>query len=243
MKSLFISIALVFATIAHATTPVVVSDLDETLIDSSTRRLLSFRDAMTEQCGTERRGDCAKVAGINIEEIQALSNRYDFGPLFDRIGVSSTFRTLLEKRALEIYLSGKYLDLDQAVPGAVEFIQTEQARGAKVFFVSSRYDDVQRTGTLNSLQNLGLLIEGDRNEVILRARGMSSIEFKKKAFAEIRRWSESHGGQVELVMENEPENMNAMLDAFPGAMAVFVDGAWLKPEAVRPGPIHVRNFR
>ena len=68
----------------------------------------------------------------------------------------------------------------------------------------------------------------DREFIILRPEGLSSIEFKRRSFDKIKGWTRDHGGVVAGAFENEPENMNAMLEQFPGALHVFVSGAFLK---------------
>lgn len=230
---------------AEVETPVVITDLDETIVDSTARHFYSYQRTITEMCGVNREGSCGKVAGLNLEEFLALPNRYDKNPLLDRVGVpKGKWRDELTKRESDIYLSGAFLELDQSVPGATEFVQQLHYRGAKVFFVSSRFDETQRRGTIQSLRHLGLLApHSDGSEVILRPAGMSSIDFKRKSFATIREWARRNGSGVRLVMENEPENMNAMAEMFPGAWSVFVEGAYLKEEKVQGDPIRVKNLR
>ena len=53
-------------------TPVVVMDLDETVVDSSPRKLQSYQSAVQQLCGQDRAGDCGRVAGMNISEVLAL---------------------------------------------------------------------------------------------------------------------------------------------------------------------------
>jgi hypothetical protein len=42
--------------------------------------------------------------------------------------------------------------------------------------------------------------------------------------------------------ENEPENMNAMVDQFPEADHVFVTGAYVKQEPLKPGVVTIRDY-
>src|SRR6185312_1976681 len=105
----------------------------------SVRRFQSYQDAVTFLCGEVRTGNCAKAAGLNLAEFFALPNRYDQNPLFDRVGIDNgAWRKSLADQMFINYLSGRGLELDQAVPGATEYVQELRAVGAKIFFVSSR---------------------------------------------------------------------------------------------------------
>jgi len=68
---------------------------------------------------------------------------------------------------------------------------------------------------------------------------MDDLQFKRDAFAQIE-----HLGEVVGVFENEPANINAMADAFPGAVAVFVDTIHSpKPDVPAERVEWVRDFR
>lgn len=225
-------------------TPIVITDLDETVVDSTTRRYLAVRETLNTQCGIDRSGVCGRIAGLNLDEFLDLPNRYDQDPLLDRIRAPrGQWRTDFMKSVIDAYLSGRYMEMDQAVPGATEFVQKLQAAGAKVFFISSRWKDTQQNGTERSILDLGMAEELSPEQVILRPRGMDSLTFKKSAFDFVKKWAEENDASVELVMENEPENMNAMVRMFPEAHSVFVEGAAIKPEPVDPVTVRVKNFR
>jgi hypothetical protein len=218
--------------------PVAVVDLDETLIDSTARRFYAYQEvAIRGDCGIE----CGKLLGLNIADFLSLENRYDLNKLFDQIGIENgTLREAIFHSANDFYLSDRFMDLDQMLPGALEFIEKLHQAGVSLFYVSSRYEDTQNYGTLKSLKKFGLLKEHDR--LILRPRGMSSIEFKKRAYSKIA--EDVYGNSsVELVMENEPENMNALTDRFPFATAIFIEGAYYKYEALKGRPLKLRDYR
>lgn len=235
--------------------PVVVTDLDETVLDSTLRRYASYQDVFATLCGAQPAQDkkrlCQLGRGLNISELLAQSNRYDSFPLFAGLGLVSTREELaaLDTEMLKHYLSGEHMTLDQPVPGAAEFMASLIEAGAKVFYVSSRFEDVQGAGSREVLARLGMMGPsqgaGLDPEVLLRKRGQSSIDFKREAFARTLDWAKAHQGEVKLAMENEPENMNAMTELFPSAQRVFVLGAILKPEPLKKleDLVQVRDFR
>ncbi|MGE3260704.1 MAG: HAD family acid phosphatase [Bacteriovoracia bacterium] len=224
--------------------PVVITDLDETIIDSTLRRYQALQQATFFHCGGYHQPDCHRLKGLNIEEFLSLKNRYDIEPLLDAIEFpAGPLRDQLLKSVFRSYLSGNFMELDQAIPGASELIHALQKAGADIYYVSSRSEKDQLPGTLQSLRTLEFLQKGEEQNVILRPEHMSSIEFKRRSFFQINEKTELLGGQVILVMENEPENMNAMTEIFPAAQAIFVDGAHLKDEPMLKPVKHLKNFR
>jgi hypothetical protein len=240
-------------------TPVIVSDLDETLISSSWRRYKSFLDAIPKVCGVPYQVSlCRHFYKIQYEDIWVYArsvkgNEYNAGPLYKKFGVvKPEIQKALLDEMLKVYLSGAHMEDDFAYSGASEYILGLKRLGATVFFVSSRYQSSQGMGTLRSLVSQHMILENEvrsiDRKVILRPDGMSSLEFKKMAFAKIQRLiGRTHGkAQVVGVLENEPENMNAMIEQWPDAVAGFLKGAALKPESLDPraqvfSSYHVRD--
>jgi hypothetical protein len=228
---------------------VVVMDLDETVVDSTPRRWAASRDVAQVLCGTGALSApaCETALSLNLSEIYRLANSYDSAALARRLGFDPRAREwdLIASEMLKAYLSGRYEQWDQPVPGSNAYVHELRQAGARVYFVSSRFDDVQRASTLASLRALGFVGEGpaqaDERDVVLRPRAMSSIEFKRWAFGRIK--VESAGARVVGAFENEPENIQAMKAAFPGARLVFVEGAWIKDGVVPFEAARVADYR
>jgi hypothetical protein len=227
-------------------TPVLIFDLDETLIDSTPRKYMALRDAVKEICGYMNDhydyvypAVCTQGIHIHQSQIYALSNRYALSELFT---ISSSYqKEILDDfmdRVFTFYLSGKHLELDREIPGAVSFVRKMRELGAKLYFVSSRSDSSQREGTLASLRTLGMDAPTLEQEVILKPDGMRSLEFKQKTFAMIHQ----QPGEVVGVFENEPENINAMIQEFPHAQAYLIRGAWLIEGDVDARAIQLDDF-
>ena len=213
--------------------PVIVMDLDETVIDSIPRRFYSMRRALGDVALTPKELDA--IASIEISDLYRLENRYDLTPIFQRLGIPKDTQTRFEDRATAIYLSGFGLEYDVPMAGADRYVRELRRAGARIIFVSSRYDRLQRKGTEANLIALGMIAPSQVNDIILRPEGMSSIDFKRWAFSRI-------SGNVVGIFENEPENMNAMIEAFPNANAVFVTGAWIHPGTVPSRVTLIQDF-
>lgn len=226
----------------------VVMDLDETVVDSTPRTWATLRQASRTLCeaGELARQTCETVSSLNLSEIYGLPNTYDSAALARWLGLDPLGPdwVRLSRAALEEYLSGRHEQRwDQPVAGANAYVRELQALGVKTYFVSSRFDDVQRASTLASLSEMGMLGERDAASVVLRPRGMSSIDFKRWAFGGITADAKARGARVIGAFENEPENMQAMKAAFPGARLVFVEGSWLKEAAVPLEAARIMDYR
>lgn len=223
-----------------------VFDLDETLVDSRLRRYLSYRDAAEIACAANPApAECAKARQLRYEDGLSLRNAYSHIELMGRLGidVGSAFAKAWESAMVATYLSGKYMEFDTPVPGADAFIRDlvdSCGRGVPIYYVTARYADTQLAGTLASLRKLGFLDGVPDAGVVLRVRGEDSLAFKERAFREIRA---KEGATARGVFENEPENLNAMVRAFPEAQAIFVLGAFMKDEPLSSRARKIRSYR
>lgn len=232
--------------------PVVVMDLDETVVDSTLRRWAAYQLVRQKMCAVAdpfvnpfKDAVCDAVLGLNVAELYALPNRYSEVLLAGALGLDPELPAWKEiaKSSLDEYLSGRYEYLDQPVPGANAYVRELKRNGAHVWFVSSRWSEAQGASTLRSLLALGLIEAGEESSVILRPKGMSSIDFKRMAFARIREATRAEGGQVVGAFENEPENISAMEMEFPGVRLVFVEGAWIKEGGVPAQAARITTYR
>ena len=232
--------------------PIAVFDLDETLVYSHARKVLSYKEAAKRLAATNP-AEAAKVERLGLEQIEALENTYDSGAHLAAMGIGdSAFGAKLIKEMLGIYLGGGLMEYDRDVPCATSFVRDLASMGAHIVYVSSRFDGSQRRGTMKSLARLRMptpadgaeAAVADGAELILRPEGMNSIDFKRMAFDRIAqiRLIGGRSAEVVLAFENEPENINAMMDAFPGARAYFIKGAHFSNDALRPGIREIRDY-
>jgi hypothetical protein len=232
----------------HGHPAVVAMDLDETTVDSTPRRWAAYRHTAEILCNTGALSGqiCEAVSSLNLSEIYHLPNSYDGDALAVRLGLDprSSSWQLLAKQTIGEYLSGRYEGWDQPVAGANAYVRELRAKGVRVYFVSSRSDDAQRASTLSSLHSLGMLTSQDEeNDVILRPRSMTSIEFKRWAFSRIVSEAKAANAEIVGAFENEPENIQAMKEIFPGAQLIFVNGAWIKDGQVPVEAERIQDYR
>ena len=212
--------------------PVAVLDLDETLIHSDKRKVASYIEALkkynTTTLGTwpgQSRMAYEKLSYAGEAPMRSLQNQYDSVALFNQMGIEDlNFIHVLDSLMLPIYLSGEFIFLDSVNRGAVGLLAAIYKAHGKIYFVTSRFEAAQGVATLESLRKLNLYDNAGQSVLVMRQEGESSLEFKIRSFQEIRS-SVVGREEVFMVSENEPENLNAMIDVFPGAMPVFVTGA------------------
>ncbi len=214
--------------------PVAVFDLDETLVNSTPRRFLSFLRALPA-LQAQFPQEAAKLKGLRLEHFFTLRNRYSTAETLAAFGIQNAqFQAQLETQFLIHYLSGDWIAFDRDMPCGTALIRDLQKMGVLPVFISSRYASSQLAATLASLKELGITRENEPFRVVLRPDGMSSIDFKKMAFAKVRELGKEFGKPVDVILaaENEPENMNAMTAEFPTATKFFIKGAYLKEETL-----------
>lgn len=230
---------------------VFVFDLDETLIDSIPRRYLALHEAIQRVCPvlqapddwSDLSPDCKNYRSISLYDFYKLSNRYDTQQALKSLGIQDMeLLSSIDKSMFSIYLSGNYIEFDQAYLGAVAFVQSLQKAGAEIYFVSSRSLEKQNTATRESLKKLGFIKNKGDSHVILKPDSQSSIDFKTESFEKIKQIAEQKKAQVLGVFENEPENMNAMMRVFPKAKAVFVKGAMVKNTPLEGKPALINDY-
>ena len=219
---------------AHRT-PVVVFDLDGTLMDNRPRTVAILR----EFAGTchERDPDLARsLLGARIADLSYL--------LSDSLEALGAHRTSLvdEMEAFwrARFFGDAHLVHDVALPGAVEFVRACYDAGALLVYLTGRDLPLMGTGTFQSLRDLGFPIGVPGTELVLKPDAAIPDEaFKRKSAPDLARI-----GHVIAAFDNEPGNCNVMRAHYPDAHVVFVDTQHMPGAPSLDGAVHVvRDFR
>jgi hypothetical protein len=223
----------VTACAARGRLPVVVFDLDSTLIDAAVRHLrilLAF---------AEQRGDEAlrsRLAGVVLS---------DFGWTVDGPLRAQGYRDEAALAALRAYwaekfFSAEYADVGRPTAGAVGYVQAVSRAGALVYYLSARVGPVTGVGTARLLQQCGFPLWDGRSVLHLKPGAeVDDGAFKRSALDAVR----ALRGEVVATFENEPGHANVFRAAFPGARS-FLVGSVHSPDAPAPHPevVRVQNF-
>ncbi len=222
-------------TLKHGGTPLVVFDLDGTLLRTGGRHLAILREF----------ADAADPALSGLEGLRAVLSEItaeDFGyfvtdPLTERGIENSALNDALTDYWSVRYFSNRYCGCDMPAPGALDFVNAVKEAGALVWYATSRPEPTMGIGTRASLLQHAFPLD---EKAALAMRGdlsQSDVDFKEAIVAA--------AAQVHLVaqFENEPANANLFAAAWPDALH-FLVGDVHSPNAPEPaaGVFHTDDF-
>jgi hypothetical protein len=191
------------------TLPIVVFDLDSTLLDTQARNLRIVREFAA---GPGRRfpGLEGIVASLGVGDM-----RYDARDTLRAYGVSDP-AVLGELFSFWTprFFCDDYVRDDEAAPGAPEYVRACHERGAHVWYLSARHVDRMARGTVDSLLRHGFPLLQPRCTLHMKgAWSTTDTDFKDVALAALR----EAPGRIVGFFENEPGHANRLLAEFPKA--------------------------
>lgn len=223
--------------VARDARPIVVFDLDDTLLSTDHRHVRILREfalILNEEPATSE-------AAWRLARLQPGQLRYSIADSARAAGVRDE-RVLAGLRDFWFarFFKNEYLRSDEPVPGAADYCRHAAERGATVVYMTGR-DTSMGEGTLYSLSRHGFPSpDGNDVRLILKPRfDTPDLEFKTQALREL-----DELGCVTGAFENEPAHINLFHGAFPGAVNVFVDTKHSgKPITPHPALPWIRDFR
>jgi beta-phosphoglucomutase-like phosphatase (HAD superfamily) len=217
-----------------APTPVVVLDLDGTLMDNRPRTAAILRDL------AERWAERHPQASERLRRCDPNELVYLLSDSLRKLGV---VESALVAEASD-YWRGRFFtddDLrhDVALEGAVDFVRACHDRGATVVYLTGRDLPMMGLGTFSSLRTLGFPIGVAGVEIILKPDAQMADEAFKRMVAPTL----ARVGEVVASFDNEPANCNLFHEAYPRAEIVFVDTQHVPgAPALRPEVSVVADF-
>jgi beta-phosphoglucomutase-like phosphatase (HAD superfamily) len=215
--------------------PVVVFDLDGTLMDNRTRTTAILRD-LAETWRTKAPEAAERLLTARAEDMAYL--------LTDSLSAIGVAKTDLVAEA-ETFWRARFFgddDLrhDTEVSGAVAFARACYDAGATLIYLTGRDLPLMGTGTFRSLRDLGFPIGVAGTELILKPdAAMPDEAFKRLAGPTLARC-----GRVIAIFDNEPANCNVLLAQNPEAMSVLIDTQHLPGAPPLDPRVHIiRDFR
>lgn len=215
--------------------PLVIFDLDDTLIDCRYRKHRVFQDFIQlPDIIKHFPDDVRRVRNLSCEKIA-----YRIVDNMDKVGViSPEFRRKIEAFWAFHYFTNPYVAHDHPFPGSVNFVRDLHQAGARIVYFSGRDLPGMGKGTRENLTRLGFPM-GENTELVLKPNSlMPDLTFKQLALPMIRRL-----GEVVAVFENESRNLNAIAEEFPLALLVLLDTLHSpNPPAPRQGTIILKGY-
>lgn len=234
--------------------PIVIFDLDSTLLDPGPRNLrilhefsMDYRDRWP--------WFAAIAAGVASRDIG-----YNLASMVDRLLTErghdpKELVTALSAYWLARFFTNDYVALDLPNEGAVNFTRACHQAGAVIYYMTGRHrawvpgiDEGQtppfpegmELGTLRTLARRGFPISDGRAVLHLKPRfDQKDEDFKQAAFPIL----DELGGIVVATFENEPGNANQFLHQYPGATHFWLLTEY-RPDAPQPDPrlVHIEDF-
>lgn len=194
--------------------PVVVFDLDGTIMDNRPRTA-----AILQELAAELHREAHSAAEI-LAAAQAESLAYLLSDTLRKLGVDHPeLVSRAESYWRERFFSDGYLKHDVAVAGSVELARACYDAGATIVYFTGRDLPFMSLGSFQSLRDLGFPIGVVGTELVCKPDAKIPDEaFKREEGPKIARI-----GKVIAAFDNEPGNCNAFLEMCPDADVVFVD--------------------
>lgn len=210
--------------------PIVIFDLDETLIDTGPMKTRITREFLSRR---NVRETWPREAALAQDFLRAPKWGYSMSAALRSIGAENReFLDKFRQFAAERFFSDEYKLEHVAIPGAPEYVREAKRRGAVIFYLTARRNS-EREGTVASLDKLKIPVPDDKQVFLtVKEKEQDTPEYKMSQLDRI-----SAMGQVVGGFENEPQNANIFKARFPDALIVFVDmltsGA-IDPKTGRP---------
>ncbi len=215
--------------------PVVVFDLDGTLMDNRPRTL-----AILQELAHELKVEAHSAAGV-FAAAKAEQLAYLLGDTLQKLGLE---HPELAARAESFwktrFFSDDYLKHDAAIEGSVEFARACYEAGACLVYFTGRDLPLMGLGSFQSLRDLGFPIGVVGTELVCKPDAKIPDElFKRTEGPKLIRV-----GRVVAAFDNEPANCNAFLEMNPDADVIFVDTQHLPGAPPLDSRVHiVTDFR
>lgn len=194
--------------------PVLVLDLDGTLMDNRPRTVAILHD-LAKLWRDKHPEAAAALETCNAERLAYLLN--------DSLRRLRIVEPALVGEATEYWRSRFFADEDlrhdTALAGSVHFVRECHMRGATVVYLTGRDLPMMGLGTFASIRTLGFPIGVAGVEFILKPDAQMADEAFKRMIAPTL----ARVGEVVASFDNEPANCNLFKEAYPEADIVFVD--------------------
>lgn len=194
--------------------PVVVFDLDGTIMDNRPRTAVILSELAAE-LRREAHSAAEQLAAARTESLAYLLT-----DSLERLGIEHP--ELVERASAfwkARFFSDPYLKHDVAVPGSLELARACYDAGATIVYFTGRDLPLMSLGSFQSLRDLGFPIGVVGTELVCKPEASIPDEaFKREEGPKIARI-----GRVIATFDNEPGNCNAFLEMCPGSDVVFVD--------------------
>ena len=222
---------------ARGQLPVAIFDLDDTVINTRDRSLRILNEFIAQP----------EIQARFPQEVKNLQCPQDSKIKFlmtDTLRAQNVTDPEFVKETNDYwatrFFSNESVANDEQNPGAAAYVRRLYMAGVKIVYLTGRDTGRMHDGTVENLKKLGFPLDDSRAILIMKTDvQQDDLAFKISMFPSIAQM-----GSVVGVFENEPANINAHHDAFPNAVAIFLDTIHSNTSVVpESGIFWVENFR
>jgi hypothetical protein len=248
---------LAVATKSANETPVVIFDLDDTLINTRERTVRILKDLISRD--TVKWKFPRQV--LALQSLKPEDIHFSLADTMKAKGIiNGRFLKVAQDAWDKNFFTNRFCAHDVANPGGVRYVQELAQLGVKIVYLTGRDTGRMGKGTVynllklglpldgiqvgehsvKNLQNLDLPFDGPQARLIMKQDiKVVDLTFKISMFDSIKKL-----GPVVGVFENEPANINAHHEAFKEAVAIFLDTIHSDSDTpVEDGIFWVKDFR
>jgi hypothetical protein len=205
--------------------PIVVFDLEGTLLDNRPRTLRILQEFAKSEIKTARPEAAERLAMLTAAMMQ-----YRLTDTLTAVGV--TEEGVVNNAAVywaEKFFTDDYLKYDAPVPGAVAYVRSLYSIGARIVYVTGRDQARQLIGTVRALRDNGFPVGIFGSELIMKPTAeIQDPIFKQQVTTYLR-----NSGKVIATFDSEPSNINAYRRALADTTCVLFSA----PRAPNPPPL------
>ncbi len=192
--------------------PLMIFDLDGTLVEHHYRIYHIFVELAREL-------NFPEYAKSIIYDSKPEEYRYHPRETLEKIGLEEKFIKIMLSPWLKYFLSSKFLHYDHPMKGGYYFVRNILSLGIKIVYLTGRDVPNMGEGTRTWLEKFNFLDNSGLTELNMKKDlSISNAESKRIACDEM-----NSSGQAVLVVENEPKELEFMLNVFPKSIGVLMD--------------------
>ena len=215
--------------------PMVIFDVDGTLLDNRPRILKILTEYADQELIKVRPDEAKLVKALTVEQVQ-----YRISDTFRSIGITDA--AIINNATVfwsERFFSDEYLNYDTPTPGVVDYVRTLYSTGAKIVYLTGRDTERQLLGTVRALRAYGFPVGIQGTELIMKpTAGTQNAMFKQRVTNYLR-----HYGLVVATFDNEPANINVYRRAFGSSLSVLFEAPHsANPPPLLPGVVKLSSF-
>lgn len=194
--------------------PVLVFDLDDTLIDTRHRKMAILKELAEQPVADGKHGynELLRTASLKHIKYRVKDTLAALG-IFDEGFVAEAERYWRERN-----FTDDYIEHDLPIAGAVRFVNWLHRKGSQIIYLTGRPEPTMVKGTKINLKQLEFPLGEDVLLMMKPDPKRPDFEFKQEVMKEI-----AEMGQVIAAFENEGHNLNMMAEHFPDAYMVMLD--------------------